>query len=334
MERNWIEEIIESLPTSYLQSAIIISTGIYLIGLILSAITENLGRYIRDFSWISYPIFLVITLALYVPYLKEHRDALDKTMSLLKIEKSETEKIMNKFNKRIGSFKSVPLSLAFSPVFIWVIVNRLWWEQYNVPWIFDIFVGFIFSVLLLFTGSAVWTYCIAFNMNYREMIQLSFKEQELINERFRSLDRIFSTFHLKLTVLFLVGGALINLPLVLLTQTWGALYNVAICVSLAFMVFAIPQYYFHTIIVKIKDNQRKEIVKRLDNLIELGGKDENYEKYLTEKTHYLIYQDVLEKIPEWLFDLRSLTIVIISLLITTTFKVLLSDVIRQFLTLF
>jgi len=64
-------------------------------------------------------------------------------------------------------------------------------------------------------------------------------------------------------------------------------------------------------------------VQCLDNLIELEGKEENYENYLIEKTHYLIYQDVLEKIPEWLFDLRSLTIVIISLIIITTFKVLL-----------
>jgi hypothetical protein len=340
-EKVWIEILIDKFPLPNFSVAIITGVILYSIGVFISLSTGNFLKFIFDYPWIIYSIYIIIGVWATTHFLKEHRKSIYSIRSYLLITDEDFDKFITVVNKRLSSLYSIPFSLMFFPILYWVSLNRLWWHDYNGVILYDFYSWLIFACVLIVNGIGIWVGCVAYNLNYRDICgKIPLNKEDLLFNRFEPLNKYFGRFCLKITLIYLIFSTLSNLPIVLLTTTYGAMMNFFVAFFLTFVVFIIPQVLFHNLIMMIK-KEEKENIKKLYKKNSLSITDNVQDKKAIYKNIHntlsliqlSLYRQDVDKMREWLIDLRSMSMVILSLLLSTTIKIILGDILTPILSM-
>lgn len=336
-KKVWLEAFLDKFPLPYSHVAIITGALIYATGVLVSLYTGNLTRFICDFPWIVYSIYLIIGMWATPHYLKLHRRAFYSVRKMFCLTDEEFQGYIHKFNERLASLFSIPFSLIFFPILFWVSMNRLWWQDYNRVFLYDVYSWVIFALVLVANGVGIWVGCVAFNLNYRDVCEkIPLDVDYLISDRFESINMHFGSLCLQITLLYLIFSTLSNLPIIILTKNQGAIINFIVALTLTFVVFIIPQILFHRLILKITKAEKDRIRKLSEIYSKKPSETMEDEKPIYEKIYDMlasiqlfVYSQDIDKIRKWLLDIRSLSIVIISLFLSTTVKIFIGDILGK-----
>ena len=236
---------------------------IYAIGLLLSMVTGNLPRFLIDYPWAC--LLAVITISIWAtPRLAErHGKYTISIRKVLSITDEEFKELLESNMRRLASAKNLLFGLTFLPALLWAFTQRLWWQEYSQPILFDAYYLVILVFVLLYYATMMFGAAVSCNQNvYVMCIKTPIDAEYLLDEGQPIFQRLWGGQILMVTALALIMSALTNVPILLYSGSTSLLINLTIALTLTALIFVVPHYMFHRMLEKAKEEVLANVSER------------------------------------------------------------------------
>jgi hypothetical protein len=142
---------------------------IYIVGVLMAASTGNAVSFLRDYPWACFA--LVNSFCAWTMYNLTERH-LRCTISIRKIFSASDEAfetVLRGNMRRLTHPRNLIFGLVFLPALIWAGTQRLWWQGYNMPFLFDLY--YLLNLALMFPlyAGLMFGAAVACNQNVYEL---------------------------------------------------------------------------------------------------------------------------------------------------------------------
>lgn len=304
---------------------------IYTAGLLLALATGNLARFLIDYPWAC--LIAVIALAAWaIPLLSErHRRYTIAIRRILNTKDDEFAAMLENNMRRLTGARNLVYGLVFLPALLWAFTQRLWWQEYSQPALFDGYYLVILAFILPYYAGTMFGAAVSCNQNmYTIFEKTPINREYLLDEGQPILRRLWGGQILRVTALALIMSALANVPVLLYSGSTSLLMNLAIALALTTLIFVVPHYMFHRALERAKEDTLTEVSHRkraLQSSVQTTERNTQSAEdvgrmldliYLTQ------YGGVLRNRSTWLVDLEVVVELLVVGFLHVTFMEILS----------
>ncbi len=256
MMESDVERLIDEKPLVKLAFSIpwIIGPLIYAVGLLLSAATGNLARFVADYPWACLVTVITATLWAIPRFTERHGRYTIAVRSALDISDKEFKSLFEGNMRRLMGWRNMVFGLVFLPGLLWAYTQRLWWGEYSQPLFFDAYYLVVLTFVLLNYGTMMFGAAVSCNQNVYDMCEATPLNAEYLLDEGRSIfQKQWGGQILRITIFALAMSALANVPILLYSGSSSILLNLTIALALTTLIFVAPHYMFHRMLERAKE---------------------------------------------------------------------------------
>jgi len=331
-----IEQLIYGKALTRLMLSVPWTVGliIYVVGILISLYTRNFERFLQDYPWACFSATIIIG-AWASPYLtKRHLRCTNSMRNIYLVSDETFESILKDNMRRLTHPRNLIFGLIFLPALLWALTQRLWWQGYNSPFIFDLYYFLNLAFMFPFYAGLMFGASIACNLNvYRLSEKIPIDYNYLMEEGLPILRRHWGGQLAKVTAIALLMSALTNVPILLYSGEMSLFLNLALALVLTVLIFLWPHYMFHRMLEKAKEEVLSHVLQlrskmgfaRLDG-VNRSLDDDHTTSNMLDLLYLTQYEGNLRNRSTWLVDLEA----VVELLVVASIHVVFMELLERF----